>query len=90
MPHQHAATTLTAAAVIAAILVARAALLHRTGRSRDVPVLRPSRRVMTSEAVTRRPAAVPSDDVVPFAVREAERHVHRTWQQMRAHPDPSE
>ncbi|MEU2557053.1 hypothetical protein ABZ589_36245 [Streptomyces sp. NPDC013313] len=90
MPHQHAATTLTAAAVIAAILFARAAVLYRTGRSHGAPFFRPPRRVTKPGSGTRRLAAVPSDEVASYAVREAEQHVHRCWQQLRPHTDPSE
>ncbi len=89
MSDQHAATTLTAAAVIAAILIARAAVLHRT-RSIGAPMLRRPHRVMRPGGATHRLAAVPFDEAAVRAVREAEQHVHRCWQQLETHTDPPE
>ncbi|MFE5402930.1 hypothetical protein ACFQ9Z_16535 [Streptomyces sp. NPDC056580] len=45
---------------------------------------------MTSESGTRRLVVVPSEEVASYAVREAEQHVHRCWQQLRPQTDPSE
>lgn len=70
MPDQHAATTLTAAAVVAAILVARTAVLCRIGRSRYVP-LRPPSRAAECGAGTGRPNALPLDEAASRAAREA-------------------
>jgi hypothetical protein len=77
MSDQHTATTLTAAAVIAAILVARVAARH-ADHARNV---RPLRRDRT-------PDAAPANDLVPPAVREAEQHVHRCWQRLQTQSDP--
>ncbi|GGW56882.1 hypothetical protein GCM10010503_37650 [Streptomyces lucensis JCM 4490] len=88
MSDQHAATTLTAAAVVAAILIARAAILHHRGPSRGIRSVRPAHRVGESGVGMRRPAAALSGKAVPSPVREAERYVHRCWQELQVHNDP--
>lgn len=87
MSDQHAATALTAAAVIAAILVARAAILHHDSRAR---VSRPDHRCMGSlpNQTPTSPAALSHD--ASRAVHEAEQHVHRCWQQLRTRTEPPE
>ncbi|MFD7705440.1 hypothetical protein [Streptomyces caelestis] len=90
MSDQHAATALTAAAVIAAILVARAVVLHQGGRRR---VAREAH-LVGGRTAPRADAAASSattlSDAASCAVREAEQHVHRCWQQFRTRVDPPE
>ncbi|MER6455967.1 hypothetical protein ABT270_25705 [Streptomyces sp900105245] len=88
MSDQHAATTLTAAAVVAAILIARTAILHCPGRSRGARMFGPYRRVKDSGIGIRRAAAVALPEEVTSAVREAEQYVHGCWQELQAHTDP--
>ncbi|MFH8800868.1 hypothetical protein ACH4F6_14900 [Streptomyces sp. NPDC017936] len=83
MSDQHAAVAITAAAVVATILVARAALLRRSGPGRVT-------RVARGRTAPRAGEAVPSTDAASWAVREAEQHVHRCWQQLRTRVDPPE
>ncbi|MFF8592274.1 hypothetical protein ACF061_12630 [Streptomyces sp. NPDC015220] len=91
MSEQHTATTLTVAAVIAMILIARAAVLHRGGRGRDTCPARPPRRRGTPSAVgTPPPSAGSSKDAASRVVREAEQHVRRCWQRLQAPSDPRE
>ncbi|WP_146608289.1 hypothetical protein [Streptomyces sp. NTH33] len=91
MSDQHAAAALTAAAVIATILVARAAVLHQSGRERVARVAHPVRGRTTPRAEKVAPsAAALSTDAASCAVREAEQHVHRCWQQLQTRVDPPE
>ncbi|MFF3517763.1 hypothetical protein [Streptomyces sp. NPDC002573] len=85
MSDQHAAAALTAAAVIAAILIARAAVLHQGRRGHVARAARPPRHRVPSGA----DKAVRSD-ASSAAVREAEQHVQRCWQQLRTRADPPE
>ncbi|GGQ27454.1 hypothetical protein GCM10010266_58490 [Streptomyces griseomycini] len=90
MSDQHAAATLTAAAVIAAILVARAVVLRQGDRRRVAREAHPVRghtAPCTDEAASSA-AALP--DAASRAVREAEQHVHHCWQQFRTRVDPPE
>jgi hypothetical protein len=92
MSDQHAAATVTAAAIITMILFARKAILHQDGRRHPARTCRPPRRHPTSHVgrLVRSgtaPGHTPSGDAI---VREAERHVHRCWQQLGAHSDPPE
>ncbi|GGL60872.1 hypothetical protein GCM10010129_00520 [Streptomyces fumigatiscleroticus] len=86
MSDQHAATALTAAAVIAVILIVGAAVLRPDGRGRGARTLHPSRR----DVMFHGGAAAPPDGGAPSAVREAEQHVHRCWQRLQAPTDPPE
>ncbi|WP_331719099.1 hypothetical protein OG985_48990 (plasmid) [Streptomyces sp. NBC_00289] len=86
MSDQHAATTLTAAAVIATTLVARA-VLHQGSRR---PAARPPRRRSTPRADQTAPYPAALSDDASYAVREAEQHVHHYWQQLRTRADPPE
>lgn len=88
MSDQHAATALTAAAVIAAILIARAAVLQQDRR-----------RHRTGSAELRQHAASPTPRTAPHpatacmetnsAVREAEAHVRGCWQHLQTPGRPS-
>ena len=82
MSDQHTADALTAAAVIASILIARITLLRHDTREDNTD---PSHQGATDadEPLTAVDAACP-------AVREAEQHVHHCWQQLRASADPPE
>ncbi|MET7480141.1 hypothetical protein ABZT17_38100 [Streptomyces sp. NPDC005648] len=82
MSDQHAADALTAAAVIASILIARIALLRHDARE-DHADRTPQGSSGADEQRTAADAASP-------AVREAEQYVHRRWQQLRASADPPE
>jgi hypothetical protein len=85
MSDQHAATAVTAAAVIATILVARAVVLQ--GRRRHpTRVSRPRRGHMPPWAGH---APASSDDAF-LAVAEAEDHVHRCWQRLQQRARPPE
>ncbi|MGW7824785.1 hypothetical protein ACWGLF_43675 [Streptomyces puniciscabiei] len=89
MSDRHAAAALTAAAVIATILVARAAILHHSGRATWF-----THRVR-GRAASRAGKAAPSavalfDDAAARAVREAEQHVHHCWQQLQTRVDRPE
>lgn len=88
MSDQHAATAVTAAAVIVTILIARAAILHQDSRGDAARTARPPRRRSTPGSAAPAPAAL-SDDA-SYTVREAEQHVHRCWQQLRTRADPTE
>jgi len=91
MSDQHAAAALTAAAVIAAILVARAAILHQGGRAQRARAARPPRQhsgTPRSDKASPSPATL-SDDA-SCTVREAEQHVHNCWQQLQTRIDPPE
>ncbi|MGF0174505.1 hypothetical protein ACQF36_29600 [Streptomyces sp. Marseille-Q5077] len=88
MSDQHAATTLTAAAIITMILFARAAILHQGGRRHPTRTGRPPHRRPTSRADHPAPSATAPPDAAACAVREAEHHVHRCWQQLDTHSDP--
>ncbi|MER6572230.1 hypothetical protein ABT288_40170 [Streptomyces sp. NPDC001093] len=89
MSDQHAAAALTAAAVIATILVARAAILHHSGRATwSTHRVRPRAASRAGKAAPS--AGTPSDDAAASAVREAEQHVHHCWQQLQTRVDPPE
>jgi hypothetical protein len=88
MSDQHAAAALTAAAVIAAILVARAVVLHQGSRrcaAREAHVVR-GRTAPGADGATSSAAVLP--DAASCVVREAEQHVHHCWQQLRTRVDP--
>ncbi|MFF4961673.1 hypothetical protein [Streptomyces sp. NPDC001222] len=85
MSDQHAAAALTAAAVIATILIARAAVLHQGCRGHVARAAHSPRRRITSSADK---AVLP--DASSAAVREAEQHVQRCWQQLQTRADPPE
>ncbi|MEU6071461.1 hypothetical protein ABZ864_45260 [Streptomyces sp. NPDC047082] len=90
MSDQNAATSLTAAAVIALILIARATVLHHSrDRAARTAYPRPHHTKPNADT-TPTLAAAPPDDVALCAVREAEQYVHRCWQQFQAHTDPPE
>ncbi|MFD7976337.1 hypothetical protein [Streptomyces sp. NPDC059071] len=76
----------TAAAVVATVLIARAAVIHQGSRAhRPEPF---TRRAAAATGPHRLHTRVPT---TPFApVREAERHVHRCWQHLRSRVDPPE
>ncbi|OQR65669.1 hypothetical protein B6E66_02335 [Streptomyces maremycinicus] len=91
MSDQHAATALTAAAVIVTILVARAAVLHQGSRGQAARPVRPPHRHTASgvgKGANAPCAAALSDGADSLAVQEAEQHVHHYWQQLQAHADP--
>ncbi|MER7486154.1 hypothetical protein ABTY20_09690 [Streptomyces sp. NPDC126497] len=90
MSDQHVAAALTAAAVIAAILVARTVVLHQGDRRRVAREANPvrGRAAPYADTVTSSAAALP--DAASCAVREAEQHVHHCWQQFRTRVDPPE
>ncbi|MGW1958394.1 DUF4235 domain-containing protein [Streptomyces sp. NPDC001920] len=90
MSDQHAAAALTAAAVIAAILVARAAVLHQPGRAQRARAAHPPRRRTAPRADTAPPSPAKLSDDAFCTVREAEQHVHNCWQRLRTRVDPSE
>ncbi|MER6075218.1 hypothetical protein ABT187_41780 [Streptomyces sp. NPDC001817] len=91
MSDQNEASTLAAAAVIAVILIARAAALHRSGRGRAARTVHSARRHTALRASTTEEVAAPAaDGVAACAVREAEQHVHHCWQQLQTHVDPPE
>lgn len=92
MSDQHAATIVTAAAIITMILFTRAAILHQGGlrhstRTGRPPRTRPTSRAGQPESSGTAPGHTTSGDAI---VREAEHHVHRCWQQLGAHSDPPE
>ncbi|MET7457304.1 hypothetical protein ABZT03_36670 [Streptomyces sp. NPDC005574] len=86
MSDQHAATTLTAVAVIATILMARVAILHGN-RSRSTHCSR--RRTPSRAAQAAAPAADAEDSPASTVVQEAEQYVYRCWQHHRKHAGPS-
>ncbi|SEC17851.1 hypothetical protein SAMN05216532_0697 [Streptomyces sp. 2231.1] len=90
MSDQQASTALMAAAVVAVVLVARAAVLHQGGLSPTARAVRRLRRRLTSGTVHGAPSAagVPDDAFSP--VLEAEQHVYGYWQQVRTRPEPPE
>ncbi|WP_327721847.1 hypothetical protein OG381_45445 [Streptomyces sp. NBC_00490] len=88
MSDQHAATTLTAAALITMILFARAALLHSGDRRHPARSGHPPRQRPTPRAEQPAPPAAAPPEPAARAVREAEHHVHRCWQQLDANIDP--
>ena len=93
MSDQHAAAAVTAVAVIAAILVARATVLHQGRHRRGTGgAHRPSRPHRHSPWGTGQaaPAAPAPSAPVTDAVREAEAHVHRCWQQLKNPANPLE
>ncbi|MGW2938771.1 hypothetical protein ACWDA7_45085 [Streptomyces sp. NPDC001156] len=90
MSDQNAATALTAAAVVAVVLIARAAVLHHGRRARGAVDGRPRHRTHPHAGTGPPFIAAPADDAAHPAVREAEKHVHRCWQQLHAPPDPTE
>lgn len=90
MSDQHAATALTAAAVIATILVARAVVLHQGDRrraARAADLARPRTAFCADKAAS---SAAGASDAAACAVRAAEQHVHHCWQQLQTRADPSE
>ncbi|MEU2717984.1 hypothetical protein [Streptomyces sp. NPDC007205] len=93
MSDWHAAAALTAAAVIATIiatiLVARAVVLHESGRV-ACPTHRARGRATSGPDKAALCAVALSDDAAAFAVREAEQHVHHCWQQLQTRVDPPE
>ncbi|MFD5537719.1 hypothetical protein ACFWIJ_07665 [Streptomyces sp. NPDC127079] len=90
MSDQHAATALTAAAVIVTILVARAAILHQGDRKRIQRVTSLVRPRTAPRADRAASSAESLSDAASCAVREAEQHVHHCWQQLQTRADPSE
>ncbi|MEZ3182076.1 hypothetical protein KYY02_26435 [Streptomyces pimonensis] len=88
MSDQHAAAALTAAAIIATILVARAAVLHQSGRRRTAREARPVRAHTAPRTDEAASSAAVFSDAASCAVREAEQHVHHCWQQFRTRVDP--
>ncbi|MFF4585556.1 hypothetical protein [Streptomyces sp. NPDC001388] len=86
MSDQQAAAAVTAAALIVMILVARAAVLHQACRGHAA---RAGRRTASGGDRYAPSAAAPSDAALS-AVREAEDHVHRCWQRLRARTDRAE
>jgi hypothetical protein len=92
MSDQHAAAALTAAAVIAAILVARAAILHQGDRTPRARTAHLPRRRSTPHADRYKPPSPPAafSDHASSAVREAEQHVRHCWQQLPSRVDPPE
>ncbi|MFI9255796.1 hypothetical protein [Streptomyces sp. NPDC053069] len=78
---------MTAAAVIATILVARAVVLHQGGRGRVARLAHPVRG-HTAPRADETVAAL--SDAASCAVREAEQHVHHCWQQLQTRADPPE
>ncbi|MFD3841699.1 hypothetical protein ACFWWC_36425 [Streptomyces sp. NPDC058642] len=91
MSDQHAATTLTAAALITMILFARAAVLHQGARRHPARTGGGARRRPAPRAEQPAPSpAVPPEPAARAvrAVREAEHHVHRCWQQLDTHTNP--
>ncbi|MEU7472051.1 hypothetical protein AB0A94_26595 [Streptomyces sp. NPDC044984] len=93
MSDQHAAATLTAAAVIATILVARAVVLRQDGRRRDAREAHLARGRTAPCADENESASSPAAalrDAASCAVREAEQHVHACWQQFRTQANPPE
>ncbi|MGN5382498.1 hypothetical protein BIV25_20005 [Streptomyces sp. MUSC 14] len=89
MSEQHAAAALTAAAVIATILVARAAILHQSGRATWFGFTHRVHGRAASRAGKAVPSAVTlSDDATASVVREAEQHVHHCWQQLQTRVEP--
>ncbi|MFE4630916.1 hypothetical protein [Streptomyces mirabilis] len=89
MSDQHAATALTAAAVVTMILFARAAVVCQSGRG-AARIGHPPRRRTTPRDDRSAPPAEALSDAASCAVREAEHHVHRCWQQLQAPADPPE
>ncbi|MEU6770207.1 hypothetical protein [Streptomyces sp. NPDC046759] len=87
MSDQQAAVALTAAAVVAAILVARAAVVHQGVRGRVTGLAHPIRG-HTSPSAEKTVAAL--SNAASCAVREAEQHVHHCWQQLQTRADPPE
>ncbi|MFD7607652.1 hypothetical protein ACFWAN_45945 [Streptomyces mirabilis] len=90
MSDQHAATALTAAAVVTMILFARAAVVCQSGRGHAARIGHPPRRRTTPRDDRSAPSAEALSDAASCAVREAEHHVHRCWQQLQAPADPPE
>lgn len=89
MSDQHAAAALTAAAVIATILVARAVLLHQNDRVAGCTYRVRGRATSYADKAAPSPAAL-SYDAAACAVREAEQHVYHCWQQLQTRVDPPE
>ncbi|MFF3349729.1 hypothetical protein [Streptomyces sp. NPDC002779] len=87
MSDQHAATAVTAAAVIALILITRAAFLHG-GRRRTTYAPRPGRRGPRHPSEAATPVVTPPKGAAEAAVRDAEQHIQRCWQRLQAHTDP--
>jgi hypothetical protein len=90
MSDQHAATALTAAAVIATVLVARAVVLHQGDRRRVARAADLVRRRTTPRADKTASSAAVASDASSCAVREAEQYTHHCWQQLQTRADPSE
>ncbi|MCT7351109.1 hypothetical protein N4P33_02825 [Streptomyces sp. 15-116A] len=90
MSDQHAATALTAAAVIATILVARAAVLRQGDRRRVARVANLVRRRTAPRADKAASSAAGVADASSCAVREAEQYIHHCWRQLQTRADPSE
>lgn len=90
MSDQHAAAALTAAAVIATILVARAAVLHQGSRRRLAPVTRLVRGRIGPRAGKAASSAAPLPDDAFCVVREAEQHVRHCWQRLHTRTEPPE
>ncbi|MGW7385549.1 hypothetical protein [Streptomyces sp. NPDC054794] len=90
MSDQHAATALTAAAVIATILVARAVALGQGDRRRVARAANHVRRRTAPRADKAASSAAAVSDAASCAVREAEQHVNHCWQQLQTSDDPSE
>ncbi|MEU5274823.1 hypothetical protein AB0G87_00235 [Streptomyces asoensis] len=86
MSDQHAATALTAAAVIAAILIARATVLRQSSPRPTARTAQSRRHRDKPRTPTQLPVAGSPD--VARIVREAERHVHRCWQQLGTRAEP--
>ncbi|MFJ5774270.1 hypothetical protein [Streptomyces sp. NPDC093094] len=88
MSDQHTAAALAAAALVAAVLIGRAAVLHGVrGRAAHAPRRRRTPGGAAGAAPPPARAAAPFDDV-PSAVREAERYVHHCRQLLRTRADP--
>ncbi|MER6261182.1 hypothetical protein [Streptomyces sp. 900105245] len=90
MSDQQASAALTAAAVVAVVLVARAAVLHQGGRGPTArAVLRLRRRFATGTADAAPSSAGVADDAF-IPVLEAEQHVYGYWQKVRTRSEPPE
>ncbi|MFE6364810.1 hypothetical protein ACFVP3_33060 [Streptomyces sp. NPDC057806] len=87
MSDQHAAAAVTAAAAIALALATWAAFLHGS-RRRSPDASRPGRRGPRHPSEAASPPVTAPRDAAEVAVREAELHIQRCWQRLRAHSDP--